>query len=163
MSEFTARIRWQCSADPCVELETRHSGFATAEEAALFANGLSEDGALELQLLAGRLLLTRADATVVEIAADAVLVWELPDNGEDFQVADDFEFQVVTNTFAQLSARGLDGDFQAVKFGVLNAAQEVVDVAVDVDETGLPTVAVRESTVDDAQPASFSLGIMVRS
>ena len=46
-TSYTALIRWQ-GPDPAVEIETRHPGFATPEEAALFANALSPDAPIGL-------------------------------------------------------------------------------------------------------------------
>lgn len=159
---FSARIRWQSEIDPCIELETRHPGFSTAEEAALYANGFSEDAALELRLDGGCLTLSLADGTLVELDSDSVSVWELPDDGQEIQVADDSDFRLVRQTAADFTARGLDGSFVQLRYGVLCADQAVVDVAVDVDETGLPEVTVHEGGNDPDEPASFSLGIIVR-
>jgi hypothetical protein len=161
-TQFTARIRWQCDANPCFELETRHTGFATAEEAALFANGFSEAAAAELQLARGQVLFTRVDGSESELERDAITVWHLPDDGQDFQVADDEDFEVVPLSFAAMSAMGLDGGFLQIKYGVLGRSQEVVDVAVEINETGLPEVTVHESDEDVGEAASFSFSIIAR-
>lgn len=160
--EFTARIRWQSEMNPCFELETRHRGFSTAEDAALFANGFSDAGALDLRLARGRLTLVLTDGAESELEPESVQVWELPDDGQEYQVADDSAFELVPRTPAELSARGLDGGFVQLKYGVLAPDHSIVDVAVDVDETGLPEVTVHEPAGDDTEVASFSLGIIVR-
>ncbi len=161
-AQFSARIRWQSEIDPCFELETRHGGFPGAEEAALFANGFSEAAALDLRLTTGRLVLSLTNGSEIELQQDSVQVWELPDSGEEYQVADDSQFQLVPLTLNQVSGRGLDGGFVALKYGVLGPDQAIADVTVEVDETGLPEVKVHEASDDQSEAASFALGIIVR-
>jgi len=107
---FTARIRWQADADPAWELETSHDGFVNPEEAAFFANGLTNPAAVELRLDDGRVWLTLIDGSTFELAADVVQVWRLPEDGvegeDHYPVADDSDFRRVTMTFDELSAIG---------------------------------------------------------
>ena len=165
---FTARIRWQADADPAWELETSHDGFADPEEAAFFANGLTNRAAVELRLEEGRVWLTLIDGSTFELAADVVQVWRLPEDGmegeEHYPVADDSDFYRVAMTFDELSAIGLDGGFAQIKYGVVDPNGAEVDVAISLDETGLLTVTVNEKTADElAQDASFVLGIIART
>ena len=161
---FTARIRWQADTDPAWELETSHGGFVNPEQAALFANGFADTAADELRLVSGRLLMTLTDGTTLDLEPGAVQVWRLPENGEEPRVADDADFQRVSMTFDQLSSLGLDGGFVQIKYGVLDPTGNGIDVAIALDETGLLTVTVEETGVDEmAEDASFTLGIIPRA
>jgi hypothetical protein len=161
---FVARLRWQADADPCWELETTHRGFATPEDAALFANGFADAGADELRLDSGRLALTMTDRSMIDLRPEAVQIWRLPDDGSDHQVADDVDFHRQSLTFGQLSAAGLDGGFIQIKYGVMTSAGEPVDVAISLDETGLLSVTVEERPLDEVdQGASFTLGIIPKA
>jgi hypothetical protein len=160
---FSARIRWQSDADPCYELETHHPGFATADDAALFANGFSAAGADELRLSDGALVLTLTDGSQVELPLEVVQVWRLQDDGQEIQVADDIDFQLAAVTFEELSSQGLDGGFVQVKYGVLDPDNEPLDVAVYLDETGLLGVTVHARGQDEGGEASFALGVITRA
>ena len=67
---FAARIRWQAVSDPALELETHHPGFDSAEDAALFANGIDARSAAGLALEGGvlRLRLTDGASEVIDAA-----------------------------------------------------------------------------------------------
>jgi hypothetical protein len=162
-----ARLRWQADADACWELETTHGGFATPEDAALFANGFAEAGADELRLDSGRLVLTLTDGSSVELPPDAVEIWRIPDDGHEHQVADDADFARVSLSLAELSTGGLDGGFIQIKYGVTTSAGEQIDVAISLDETGLLSLTVEERSAHDVDQedsdASFTLGIIPRA
>jgi hypothetical protein len=161
---FTARLRWQADADPCWELETAHSGFTTPEDAALFANGFAAAGADDLRLLAGRLVMTLTDGTMLDLHPDAVQIWHLPDDGQEHQVADDGDFRRSLLTLAELSEAGLDGGFNQIKYGVTTLTGEPVDVAINLDDTGVLSLTVEERAADEVtQEASFILGIIPKA
>jgi hypothetical protein len=160
---FTAHIRWQADVDPGWEIETLHSGFDTAEDAALFANGFLEPGADELRLDCGHLSLTLTDHSSIDLVEEAIRIWRLPDSGEDFQVADDSDFQQISMTLAQLSALGFDGGFVQIKYGVTDTAGAQVQVALTLNETGNLSVTVEEASPEPMEEASFAFGIIPRA
>jgi hypothetical protein len=160
---FTARIRWQADVDPTWEVETSHGGFETAEDAALFANGFLDAGADELRLESGRLRLTFTDRSTVELPESAVEVWRLPDDGDDCQVADDRDFELVSVTMERLSAMGFDGGFTQLKYGVTDSAGAQVDVAISLNETGNLSVTVEDGATDPVEDASFAFGVIARA
>lgn len=165
MSEerFVARIRWQADADPIWEVETSHGGFETAEDAALFANGFLEAGADELRLESGRLLLTLTDRSLSELPPDAVQIWRLRDDGMDYQVADDQDFERVPISIERLSAMGFDGGFTQIKYGVTDAAGSQVNVVLRLNEIGSLSVTVEGTSPEQSEDASFAFGIIPRA
>jgi hypothetical protein len=160
---FTARIRWQADADPTWEVETLHEGFETAEDAALFANGFLDAGADELRLESGHLFLTLTDHSTSELSDTAVEVWRLLDDGGEYQIADDADFERAPVTIERLSAMGFDGGLTQIKYGVTNAAGMQVDVAIALNETGNLSVTVQARQDGAAEDASFAFGVIARA
>jgi hypothetical protein len=160
---FTARIRWQADADPTCEIETSHAGFETAEDAALFANGFLDAGADELRLESGHLFLTLTDRSTIELRQVTIDVWRLPDDGGDYQVADDNDFARTPITIERLSAMGFDGGFTQIKYGVTAAAGAQVDVSIALNETGNLTVTVETRPTEPTDGASFAFGVIARA
>ena len=130
---FAALIRWRSRVDPTWEIDTTHRGFLTAEQAALFANGVGQ-GALEALCLRNAQLTGQlANGLSVRIKAHEVLVWHMPSDPED--LPEDSFFERVKRSFGDLSREGLDGEFHATKFRILkeSAGAEDVKVRLDVD------------------------------
>jgi len=147
---FTALVRWR-GPDPSIEIETRHSGFDTPEDAALFANAFSPDAPLSLRLAArSSLQLLKADGHYVEWPTEGVTVWVLPPVAaavDDLVVASDEDFEPYR--FADLSIpTSALGDYEQGQYAVLDGNGSPVDVVVDWDETDHLRVTVRWDATD---------------
>jgi hypothetical protein len=99
------------------ELDTRHAGFASAEEAAFAANGLGIDGFEELRLELGELFVVDVNGRRTRVRED-VTVWFLVPVATS--LPEDFRFERSNAPLGELSRRGLDGGFDARRFRVLD-------------------------------------------
>src|SRR5512142_118468 len=93
---FTAIIRWR-GPDPTLEIETRHKGFPSPEEAALFANALAPAAPLGLRLgSAPAPELLMPNGLYVEYSTADTTVWTIPGlSPSEFElvVTDDTDFE----------------------------------------------------------------------
>jgi hypothetical protein len=163
---FTARIRWRCERDHSWEVETWQGGFASAEDAALWANGFSEPAAAILALWRGKLELTLTDQESRILAPGSFHIWRLPDGFDRSVPADDSCFREVQGGGTDLlTDLGLDGEWQQIAYGVLGPQGETIDVILELDDTGKLEV----TTIEDwrgvlvGEGASFSLGVVPRA
>lgn len=157
---FTAIIRWR-GPDPTVEIETRHRGFASPEEAALFANALDQGAPLGLRL--GSLPepeLLMQDGYYVPYPAADTTVWTIPglSAGEfELVVTDDSDFEPYP--FAgfpfDASARG---HYEQAQYAVLAPDGSRVNVSVDWDDFDHLRVTVEESVLPADATPTFALG-----
>jgi hypothetical protein len=153
---FSVRIRWQAEVDCAWELETHHTGFGTAEEAALFANGLAEGGLAHLRLERGELRLGFTDGSSAAMDPAAVTVWALAREAAGRPSAADIDFRRIDVALPVLSRRGLDGAFIALAYGVLDPERQPLDVRISLDED-LGTVDVSVATEGDNASADEGL------
>jgi hypothetical protein len=126
---YRALIRWR-SADRRWEVETDHRGFPSAEDAALFANGLSAYGAARLWMADGQIALELTNGRRVS-DVDAVAIWHLRD--EPVEMPEEARFQRVMMAISELSRLGLDGPFEPWSFVVVDplGVQLAADIEVD--------------------------------
>jgi hypothetical protein len=115
---FTALVRWRSLEDSAFEIDTRHTGFESAEEAAMAANGLGCDGFAKLMLERGELFTVSVNGQRVLVEHE-VVVWTMPTAPLD--LPDDLQFERVDESPGLLSAKGLDGAFEGRRFRVLDA------------------------------------------
>ena len=115
---FTALVRWRSLEISALEIDTRHSGFASAEEAATAANGLGCDGFAKLMLERGELFIISVNGQRVLVEHE-IVVWTMPAAPVD--LPDDLQFERVDESPGLLSAKRLDGAFEARRFRVLDA------------------------------------------
>ena len=157
---FSALIRW-CGPDPAVEIETRHPGFHTPEDAALFANGIAPCSPLGLRLSPDasiHLILT--DGRVVAFPYDAITIYVLPSKfltTEPLQVANDTDFEPRPLS-AVPSVHFAHGDYEQAQFGVLDQDDSPLDVRVDWDEGDHLRVTVEENSASHDDSTEFLLG-----
>lgn len=116
-ASFSALIRWRSRTDPPWEVDTRHPGFATAETAALVANGLGLDGLRRLVVERGYLFTVDADGNLELFVGEAV-IWMMPRQPVDLPEA--LQFERVEETPTGMSAMGMDGVFDAKSFRVVD-------------------------------------------
>lgn len=162
---FAARVRWRSEVDPAWEIETRHDGFAMPEDAALFANGFSTRSPTTLILRGGRMEMGFSDGTTRPIRGGEYQLWRLPRDFDASQPADDASFDAVEMSLESLTGSGLDGRWAQLAYGVLGPTGEMVDVILEVDETGdLKVIAIDETPgMADGEIASFGLGVVPRA
>lgn len=153
---FSVRMRWQAEADCTWELETQHPGFPSAEEAALFANGLADVGVADLRLERGELRMVLADGSSMAIDPDAVTVWTLAKEAAGKRAATDADFSRVEVPLATLSRHGLDGAFVPLAYSVIGPDAEPIDVRILLDED-LGTMDVTVALDDDTVPSDQRL------
>ncbi len=145
---FTAVLRWQ-GPDPSIEIETRHPGFDTPEDAALFANGLLPNAPIELHLVSrGLLELLKPDGHCVEWPAQGATVWALPADatkGDELVLASDDDFK--PHQFADFAfPPSAFGEYMQGQFAVLDRDGSPVDVVVELREHGHFRITVRWDT-----------------
>lgn len=134
---YTAIIRWR-GPDPTLELETRHTGFASPEEAALYANGVPPRSPALLHLLAdGSAVFVLNDETEVACQPDQLEAWAIPANsgaaeGPMVVVDDDYQPLAQGQLVVCFAAHG---DYLQAQYGVFDANEVPVDVRVDWDDT----------------------------
>jgi hypothetical protein len=160
-----ARIRWRSERDASWEIETHHTGFAVAEDAALYANGFVTRSPAALVLKKGSLHLFYTDGTDAPLAAGTYQVWRLPEDFDASLPADDSNFVPVDITPRALSARGLDGKWEQLAYGILGPDGQPIDVLLQVDETGdLQVITIDEQAARPEEgTASFKLGVLPRA
>jgi len=149
-SGFTALIRWR-GPDPTLELETRHKGFPSPEEAALFANAFAPAAPLGLRLgSAAAPELLMPDGLYVSHPPADTTVWTIPGlSPTEFElvVTDDADFEPFP--FAgfpfDASARG---QYEQAQYAVFAPDGSRVDVTVDWDDFDHLRVTVEESLED---------------
>jgi hypothetical protein len=106
-------------------LDTRHRGYHSAQEATLAANGLGPQGIDELRLERGSLV--AIDISGRRRRCTAMVAWTISELSVDLPT--EFLFERIDCTPSDLSARGLDGAFDAKAFRVLDDRTELdVDV-----------------------------------
>ena len=137
---FTAVLRWR-GPDPSIELETRHQGFQNPEDAALFANSISENSPACLKLEPTGLRLFIEDGTIKPLTFELVTAWiaDIPQDEGDILIADDSDFQPFHGSLARLPERlTAHGDYEIAQYAVLGPDQKPIQVSVSmVDEEHL--------------------------
>lgn len=156
-TSFSVRVRWQAEADCAWEVETHHGGFASAEEAALFANGLADVAIVDLRLERGKLRLGFTDGSWTMMHPEAVTIWTLAKEAAAKRTAADTDFSKTDIPISTLSRHGLDGAFLPLAYGVLGPDRQPVDVRILLDED-LGTVDVR---VSDDPPNDNDQGLLL--
>jgi hypothetical protein len=157
---FTAVIRWR-GPDPTLEIETRHGGFASPEEAALFANALAPAAPLGLRITpsdAAELLMP--DGNYVPHSNAEATVWTIPGlSASEFELVvtddDDFEPFAFAGYPFDDSARG---DYEQAQYAVLAPDGSRVNVSVEWDDFDRLRVTVEESLADEDATPMFALG-----
>jgi len=159
-ASYTALIRWR-GPDPAVEIETRHPGFYTPEDAALFANGISSPSPVALHLFSnGSIHLGLNDGRDVPFLTDAVILWILPAksaNTNSLQVVNDDDFHP-TALAAAPTLQSAHGDYEQAQYGVLDRDDSPISVIVDWDESDHLRVTVEEDSPSPERLPTFVLG-----
>ena len=114
---FSALVRWRSEGNGAWEIDTRHSGFDSAEEAAMAANGLGCSGFAKLVLERGDLFTIGVNGQRLLVDTE-IVVWTMAAAPAD--LPEDLQFERVDETPGLLSAEGLDGLFEARRFRVLD-------------------------------------------
>jgi hypothetical protein len=114
---FSALVRWRWAGNGAWEIDTRHSGFGSAEEAAMAANGLGCDGLEKLVLERGDLFTICVNGQRLRVE-EQIAVWTMPAAAGD--LPEDLQFERVDDSPGLMSAKGLDGVFEARRFRVLD-------------------------------------------
>jgi hypothetical protein len=157
---FSALVRWR-GPDPAVEIETRHPGFHTPEDAALFANGIAPCSPLALRLSPDATIhLVLIDGSIVAFPYDAITIYVLPpkfQTSELLQVANDTDFEPRPLS-AVPSMKTAHGDYKQAQFGVLDQDDSALDVRVDWDEGDHLRVTVEESSAPPDDSTDILLG-----
>lgn len=132
-ARYVARIRWRCDIDSDWEIDTHHPGFETWREAACFANGLAKEGASILFLQNGVLVLQFVNGRDVVVDSQEIVIWQRtnPTSGD---TSDDVNFVRSSAGPRDLSAMGLDGVLNPMRFGVDDVrGSSRMDVRVEAD------------------------------
>jgi hypothetical protein len=155
---FTALMRWR-GPDPTIEIETSHPGFATPENAALFANGFSPNTPVELRLWSDSTLdFLLASGDYVRWHGGDVKVWALaPAAGEPI-AAIDSEFEAKPFADFRFPATAF-GDYRQTQYAVLDQKGNPIDLVVDWDEKSRLRITVPMNGSDEELRALFSLGV----
>lgn len=162
-STYTAIIRWR-GPDPSLELETRHPGFGSPEEAALYANGIPPGAPSLLHLASdGTAILVLNDETEIPCPPDRLTVWSFPANSvgtDDVTVVYDEDFEPCPQ--GELEIRySAHGDYTQAQYGVLDPYEAPLDVRVDWDSSNRLRVTVIDNPPPVPQPAQVgSFGIL---
>jgi hypothetical protein len=130
---FAARIRWRSSVTPSLEVDTVHRAFATAEMAALFANGLGPEAVEGLSLERGILELELTDGRRIVIDSAELSIWTKAEGAQSLPDVAGFERSDWTPDV--LSREGHDGRFDAREFRIVtdSTPEHDVDVRLQVD------------------------------
>jgi hypothetical protein len=143
---FTAVVRWR-GPDPTVEIETNHPGFATPEDAALFANAFSPDAPLGLRLGANAsVMLVMTDGRYLPWYAADTTVWTIPPDeisSEDTTLVDDGDFQPQPFSTCSFPPSAV-GEYQQAQYGVFDDQGAPVNLSMDWDETDHLRITVEE-------------------
>jgi hypothetical protein len=127
-SSFIARIRWRSYVKKSWEIDTVHRGFASAEQAALFANGLGHAAIQMLWLERGRMWGELSDGRRFPVEDTEIAVWQLPDDARE--LSEDCAFEKRQLSIVDLSREGLDGAFEARQFRIVTGVQGETNVEV---------------------------------
>jgi hypothetical protein len=152
---YTAIIRWR-GPDPAIELETTHPGFATPEEAALYANGIPPRTPIGLNLLPeGSAVFMLNDYTEAPCSPEQLTVWVLPSTDEDTSdviLASDNDFQPVHpgELYVRFSAHG---DYVQSQYGVIDSDGDTLDVRIEWDDNNRLQVTVIDTPVPGSEEA----------
>jgi hypothetical protein len=161
---FAAKVRWRSRTRPDWELDTSQGGFATAERAALFANGLGQVAVGALWLEDGSFVLELSDGRRVAFAPTELVVWHRA--AEAQSLPDIAGFERVDRTPRELSREGLDGHFEPRAFRVVTEAAPPKDIevliTVDLQRDVLRVVVLdpvrsADSDADERPPTPFAL------
>jgi hypothetical protein len=114
---FSALVRWRSVGNRAWEIDTRHSGFVSAEEAAMAANGLGCGGFEKLVLERGDLFTIGVNGQRLQVEEE-IAVWTMA--AAPLDLPEDLQFERVDESPGLLSAKGLDGLFEARRFRVLD-------------------------------------------
>jgi hypothetical protein len=114
---FSALVRWRSAVNGAWEIDTKHRRFASAAEAAMAANGLGCDGLEKLVLERGDLFTVCVNGRRLPVE-EQIAVWAMPAPAGD--LPEDLQFERVDDSPGLLSAKGLDGVFEARRFRVLD-------------------------------------------
>jgi len=151
---FTAVVRWR-GPDPTIELETRHPGFRTPEEAALFANAFSPNAPLGLRLSSKTdLRLLMVDGHYARWLVGEVTIWVLTvfeSDSDGFVVANDNDFEAKSFLEYPLPPSAF-GDYEQAQYGVVDPEGSPVDVSLDWDDQDRLRVTVNFDIADDVPP-----------
>jgi hypothetical protein len=160
-NSFAARVRWRARARPNCELDTLHRGFASAERAALFANGVGPLAIEALWLERGELSVELTDGRRVGFTPVEIDVWYRGAGTET--LPDVAAFERVNRTPAELSADGFDGEFEPRAFRIVTDAVPERDLevclTVDVRRDVLRVVLVGERDPQGDDPGGESSSI----
>jgi hypothetical protein len=162
---FTALIRWR-GPDPTLEIETRHGGFASPEEAALFANALAPGAPLGLRLgLPDAPELLMPDGYYVPYPPSDTTVWTIPGlSASEFELVltDDSDFEPFpwAGFPFDSSARG---DYEQAQYAVLAPDGSRVNVSVEWDDFDHLRVTVEELAPPADTLPTFALGALPRA
>jgi hypothetical protein len=115
---YTAVVRWRSRIDSAWEIETRHPDFNSVEKAAFIANGIGAGGFLGLRLERGRLRIELGSGGRRPYLGEVETWLKRPGDA----VPPECPFARLPCGPADLSARGLDGPFEALRFRVLDQA-----------------------------------------
>jgi hypothetical protein len=151
---YTARIRWR-RADPTFEIETTHTGFATAEEAALFANAIPPEAPQRLRVFQGRTKIFSGEDVEITLPFD-IKVWVLRPEAADQEVVTDEDF--LSLDLFNTPLPDLDDEWEPSQYGVSGTGGAAVNVSLELDEQGRLHVTIEDlSAEDDLGQLSFSL------
>lgn len=158
---FTAVVRWR-GPEPTIEIETRHPGFSSPEDAALFANAFSPNAPLALRLASKTSLqMLMLDGHYVDWPVGGVTVWVLRDAASpeaELAIADDDHFQPRPFTGFEFLPSAL-GDYEQAQYAVLDQKGSPVDVVVDWDERDHLRVTVRwDAAEEDGEDVQSFVG-----
>jgi hypothetical protein len=132
---YTAIIRWR-GPDPTLELETRHPGFVSPEEAALYANGIPPRTPSFLHLESdGTAVFILNDDTETPCSAELLSAWALSPNCEvadGLIIANDDDFELLPRGMLELRYAA-HGDYIQAQYGVFDSNGFPLDVLVDWD------------------------------
>jgi len=114
---FSALVRWRSAVNGAWEIDTKHRRFVSAEEAAMEANGLGSEGLEKMILERGDLFTICVNGQRLRVE-EQIAVWTMPATAGD--LPEDLQFERVDDTSGLLSAKGLDGVFEARQFRVVD-------------------------------------------
>jgi hypothetical protein len=120
---YSGSIRWQAFRDPRWEIETRHPGFNSPEDAALYTAGFGHAAVEELELLDGGLHLRLTDGTALQVSDSDVRVWHAAVPVEGFR-PETADFQQIPITAAQLACVLAPTPFVPLLYDVIGPTAE---------------------------------------
>ena len=156
---FTAVLRWR-GPDPSIELETRHQGFQNPEDAALFANSISEYSPACLKREPTGLRLFIADGKIKPLTFDLVTAWiaDLPQDESGIPIIDDSDFQPFLGSLARLPERHTaHGNYEIAQFAVLGPDEKPIQVSVSKDDEEHLRVTVEEIFEEPSEDEATSM------